>query len=367
VIISLVHLFGAGRLDRLVNGFFAELLSPGGEQTVRAFFSATSARAAGGFSFAVVLVSAGVLVRQLDASLNEIWAVRQRRSFLVNLGLYAGVLLLAPAVIVLSLLGSQGVQQVVAWLELPDLGSAFEVGAALAAMVVFTLLYRFAPHAPVAWRSAFLGGLAAGLTWEAARHLYAGLASLIWSANMLYGSLGVAPLFLTWVWVGWYIVLAGARLAYAVEHADFHDEFGDLLQHPRSQELIGGRIAELITAAVGQGKPGSTPRALAAALQMPEQRIREIVASMTLAGLLTRVGKEELAPARPPEELTLADISLALGGAAALVRREHISRTGQFESIAARFTSADDATVEKLKGISWQDLVQAAPARLPKP
>jgi DNA-binding IscR family transcriptional regulator len=100
---------------------------------------------------------------------------------------------------------------------------------------------------------------------------------------------------------------------------------------------------------------------------MPEQRIREIAASMTLAGLLKRVGKDELAPTRPPEELTLADISLALGGAAALVRREHISRTGQFEPIAAHFADADEATVEKLREISWTDLVRAPPPRPPKP
>jgi membrane protein len=367
VILFLVHLFGAEQVDQLVKRFFAELLSPGGEQTVRAFFSATNSLAGGSLSFLVVLVSAGVLLRQLDASVNEIWAVRQRRPLLVSLLLYAFVLLLAPVVIVVSLLGSEGFRQLLQWLDLPNPGGAVQLGAAASAVAVFSLLYRLAPHAPVAWRSALVGGLVAGLVWEAARHLYAGLASLIWSANMLYGSLGVAPLFLTWVWLGWYIVLAGARLAYAVEHADFHDEFGDLLQHPRSQELIAARVAELLTAAVGAGKPGLPTRALAEALHMPEQRVREVAGSLTRAGLLMRVGKELLAPARPPKELTLADISLAMGGTAALARREHISRTGQFEEVALRFTQADDVTVEKLKRITWEDLLSPAPRQSPKP
>jgi membrane protein len=367
VILSLVHLFGADRLDRLVKGFFAELLSPGGEQTVRAFFSATNVRAAGSVSFLVVMVSAGVLVRHLDASLNEIWAVRRPRPLWISLGLYAGVLLLGPVLIVGSLLGSEGVRLVVQWLDLPTLGSAFEVGAASSAMVAFTLLYRYAPHAPVAWRSAFTGGLVAGLTWELARHLYGGIASLILSANMLYGSLGVAPLFLTWVYVGWYIVLAGARLAYAVEHADFHDEFADLLQHPRSQELIASRIAELLTRTVVAGKPGQSTRALAESLRMPEQRIIELSALMTQAGLLALVGKDVLVPARDPKDLTLADVSQAVGGAAALARREHTSRTGQFEDMARRFTLADDATVEKLKQITWLDLIAPGVPGGPKP
>ena len=61
VVFSLVRQFGAARIDALVKAFFADLLSPGGEQTVRTFFSATDARTAGGVSFLVVMVSAGVL------------------------------------------------------------------------------------------------------------------------------------------------------------------------------------------------------------------------------------------------------------------------------------------------------------------
>ena len=106
VILSLVHQFGATRLDRLVKAFFAELLSPGGEQTVRAFFSATNVGVAGGVSFLVVMVSAGVLLRHLDASLNDVWAVRRKRPVVVSVGLYAGILLFGPLIMVLSLLGS---------------------------------------------------------------------------------------------------------------------------------------------------------------------------------------------------------------------------------------------------------------------
>jgi membrane protein len=308
-----------------------------------------------------------VLLRHLDASLNEIWKVRQRRSLLVSLALYAGVLVLGPVIIVASLVGSEGVTLVVTWLELPWVGLVIEVGAASAAVLAFSLLYRFAPHAPVAWRSALSGGLVAGLVWELARHTYAGVASLILSASMLYGSLGVAPLFLTWVYVAWYIVLAGARLAYAVEHADFHDEFADLMQHPRSQELIASRIAGLVTRAVGDGRPGLGTRALAEALRMPEQRIRELTTLMTGAGLLVPAALQTHAPARPPSALTLADISEAVGGSAALVRREHTSRTGQFESVAQYFTAADDATVERLKGITWEDLAASEPLEGSKP
>jgi membrane protein len=357
VVISLVHLFGAKQVDGLVKRFFTEILSPGGEQSVRAFFAAANSRTAGGLSFLVVMVSAGVLLRHLDASLNDVWAVRRKRPILVSLGLYTGVLVVGPLLIAIGLIGSEGARHFVQWLEFPFSTQVYALGAVLAAIVVFTLLYKFAPHAPVPWKSALTGGVAAGICWELARNLYGGIASIILNANMLYGSLGVAPLFLMWVYVGWYLILSGARLAYAVEHADFHDEFADLLANPRSNELIASRIAELATRAVLDGKRGVSTRELSTALVMPEQRIRELVGQLVDSALLGGP-PDALAPARDPATLTLADISDAVGGAGRTVRREAASRTGQFDAMARLFQEADETTVEKLKGISWESLAR---------
>lgn len=355
VILSLVHQFGAAHLDRLVQGLFTELLSPGGEQTVRAFFSATHVRAAGSVSFLVVMASAGVLLRHLDASLNEVWAVRRRRSLLASLGLYAGTLVFGPLLIVLSLLGTEGLKHVVAWLELPLPGSVFELGTVLWAAAVFSLLYKYAPHASVPWKSALIGGVAAGLCWEVARKVYGGMASLFLSADALYGSLGIAPLFLAWVYVAWYIVLAGARLGYAVAHVDFHDQFGALLAHPRSQELIASRIAELLTRALQDGLGGRTVSSLASELRLPQQRVAEVCACLVDAGLVARSPGQLLFPARPPEELTLADISRAVGG----TDLERNPGTGPFQVAARLFTVADEVTLEKLGELTWVDLARA--------
>lgn len=366
VILSLVHLFAGPRVDALVKRFMADILSPGGEQSVRAFFSATNSKTAGGLSFVIVLVSAGVLLRHLDASLNEVWAVRQRRPFLVSVAVYAGVLLFGPLFIVISLLGSEGARHLIEWAELPFSAQAYQVGAAGAAVIVFSLLYKFAPHAPVPWGSAFVGGAVAGVVWEVARHVYGTIASLILNANMLYGSLGVAPLFLMWVYVGWYVILAGARLAYAFEHADFHHEFSDILRHPRSHELVASRIAVLVTVAQLKQSVGLTTRALALQLSMPEQRIVELSELMVEAGLLARSETGTLLPAKSPADLSLADVSAAVGGTAALLSRERATRTGQFESVAARFTSADEVTIEKLRGISWLALAEDPGQGTPK-
>ncbi|MFZ5445453.1 MAG: YhjD/YihY/BrkB family envelope integrity protein [Myxococcota bacterium] len=363
VIFSLLHALNAKRIDPLVIKFFEDILSPGGraqsEQTIRTFLSAANSRAAGGLNFLVVLVSAGVMLRHLDASLNDIWRVRQKRPILVSIGLYAGVLLVGPLLIALSLLGTEGAKQFLGWLEFPFSAQAYVLGSVLSAVLVFSSLYKVAPHAPVPWSSAIVGGGVAGLAWEAARHLYGGIASLFFSANKVYGSLGIAPLFLMWIYVGWYIVLSGARLAYAVEHADFHDEFRDLLEHPRSNELIASRIAEEVARAELDGLPAPTSKTLASTLRLPEQRVKELIQLLINGQLVLANEKGGLTATRDVKALTLADISAAVGGTARIVNREHASSTGHFESVARLFTSADETTVEKLKAISWADLARA--------
>lgn len=370
VIFSLLHAFNAKRIDPLVLKFFEDILSPGGraqsEQTIRTFLSAANSRTAGGLSFVVVMVSAGLMLRHLDASLNDIWRVRKKRPIFVSIALYTGVLLFGPLLIALSLLGTQSAKQLIGWLEFPFSAQLYVLGAVLSGMTVFTLLYKVAPHAPVPWKSALSGGAVAGVAWEGARHVYGGIASLFFSANKVYGSLGIAPLFLMWIYVGWYIVLSGARLAYAVEHADLHDEFEELLEHPRSHELIASRIAEEVARASLEGLKPPTARTLSLRLRLPQQRVGEII-QVLIAGGLIRVEKGALHPARDVSTLTLADISAAVGGTARVVKRDRPSSTGHFESVARLFSSADEGTIEKLKGISWADLAQAPPDKVEKP
>lgn len=359
VALALLHAFGSTQVEALVMKFFEDLLNPGGraqaERALREFKAAANSPTGSSLSFLVLLVSSGVMLRHLDASLNDVWAVRRSRPVLSTLGLYLGVLVVGPIAMAVSLLGSDGMKRLLVVLNFPLSGVAFTLGAILSAMVVFSLLYKIAPHAHVPWRSAIVGGAMAGIAWEIARRLYGGIASIFFSANAVYGSLGIAPLFLTWVYVSWYVILSGARLAYAVEHADFHDEFRDLLAHPRSEELIATRICQLVARARVAQVPGPSPIGLAAQLRLPTQRIEESVAQLTRGGLLKLEGNA-LVPAKDLVNLSVADISVATGGSARSLSRERASRTGQFDEVARLFAVADEASVEKLKRITWAEL-----------
>ncbi len=365
VVLALLHWLRQQQFEQMVFNLIQEVLAPGAHRDsddyVRQFFAAASSRTAGGLSFVVLLFSSGILLRSLDVSLNEVWGVRRSRPVLVSLGLYAGMLLFGPTAVGLTLATTSGIRKLVETIHVPFYAQLLVIGSMMSAVTVVTLLYKLAPHAPVRWRSALAGGLVAGLGWEIARNAYAGIARLFLSANPVYGALGIAPLFLMWLYLTWCLVLFGARLAYAVEHAAYRGVFLDLQHHPRARELLASRIAQLATRAfLEKAKPPNATR-LASKLGVPAQLVGEVVHQLESASLLNVGRRGEITPGRDPAQLTLADVSAAVGGVAMLVRRDDsVSNSVGFDEVEKIFSVGDDASVEKLSQISWASLADGS-------
>ena len=60
-----------------------------------------------------------------------------------------------------------------------------------------------------------MGGLVATLFWEVAKYGYTAYAAKVVVYSKIYGSLGIIPLFLLWIYYSWVVVLVGAEVAYA--------------------------------------------------------------------------------------------------------------------------------------------------------
>jgi membrane protein len=81
----------------------------------------------------------------------------------------------------------------------------------LVSVVTFTVLYRTVPRNRVTWRDVWLGGLMAGLVWEAARRLFTWYLANLASYSLIYGSVEAIIAFLLWAYLSAMIVLLGAE------------------------------------------------------------------------------------------------------------------------------------------------------------
>ncbi|MBT9466494.1 YihY family inner membrane protein [Hydrogenophaga sp.] len=164
----------------------------------------------------VLLITALALILTIDRKLNDIWRVRQPRSFTQRVLVYWAVLTLGPLLLAGSLtLTTYAVslsRDVVA--DVPG-GVRFLLGAVQFTLLTVGLaaLYRYVPNTRVRWSHALVGALFVGAGLELAKKLLAWYLAQVPTYSVVYGTFATVPILLVWFYVAWVIVLLGAVVA----------------------------------------------------------------------------------------------------------------------------------------------------------
>jgi membrane protein len=163
-----------------------------------------------------VIVTAVLLVIQIDQEINLIWGARgERRSVARRLLIYALGFTAGPALIGATVYYTNWIIEHA--IVTTSLGAeALTVLSEPMALVVdtagFTLLYVLVPAQRVPLKLALIGGLLAAIAFEAAKYGFRFYITHFQTYQLVYGPLAVLPLFLLWIYVSWIIVLVGAAL-----------------------------------------------------------------------------------------------------------------------------------------------------------
>ena len=211
----------AGDIENKLSEFLLQFLLPESSSQVVQYLSTfiTQARSLTLAGVAILVVTAVLMLRNVELALNEIWQNRVNRRPLHSVLLYWTVLSLGPIAIGLGL-GARAYLFAATneWAELNVLG----LGTALIGLLPFimstvglTCLYVLVPNCQVPWRHALAGGVFAAITFAVARALFTAVMSQS-SYTLVYGAFAAVPLFLLWIYVTWIIVLAGAVLTHGL-------------------------------------------------------------------------------------------------------------------------------------------------------
>jgi membrane protein len=173
---------------------------------------------------AVVGFTAVALMLTIDRTFNTIWRVRRPRPFAQRVLVYWAVITLGPLVLgALFALTSTVVGGTKGWFNNASalglstaLGWVFEVLSITLTGLGLTAMYRIIPNAQVTWRDALTGGITAGILFDIAKRLFTSYVTSQPTYSNVYGTFSVIPIFLSWIFVSWLIVLIGAVItAYA--------------------------------------------------------------------------------------------------------------------------------------------------------
>lgn len=162
-------------------------------------------------SFAFLFVTAFMMLVSMETTFNRIWQVPDARRGMHRLLTYWAVLTLAPALIAAGLLISVYVRALPVVSNFNDLGLGQVILAELPKLLclaVFTVVYYAVPNHPVPFRHAFIGGFVSMLAFQLLMWIFGQIAPTL-SFNVIYGAFAAVPVFLSWIYIVWVIVLSG--------------------------------------------------------------------------------------------------------------------------------------------------------------
>nr|WP_188149834.1 YihY family inner membrane protein [Teredinibacter waterburyi] len=181
----------------------------------------------------ILLVTAYLMLRNIERTFNAIWGVQQGRSGLAAYLLYWAILSVGPLLLGAGFVVSTYVLSLKLVLsELSHIGftsSLFQIVPWFMTCAAFTLLFVAVPNCRVPFRYGLVGGIITALCFEALKTLFG---YLVANSNfkLIYGAFAVVPLFLLWINMLWTIILAGAvfvrtlaELSYATRSARYSD------------------------------------------------------------------------------------------------------------------------------------------------
>jgi len=170
-------------------------------------------------SFAAMLFTLILQLKQIEVSLNNIWLVRKSRNLITRF-LYFWTFLTLGALLVAIIVGSTSGFDFAAILEQAqpeDEVVRKTFFAWIAGFIFFYFLYKIVPNTTVRWKSAAIGAAVSALSLNLAAHLYGIFISNFANYKAVYGALAALPLFLMWLWICWLIILMGSLIAWRVQ------------------------------------------------------------------------------------------------------------------------------------------------------
>jgi membrane protein len=313
--IAFTILRGAGSLDaqsRLTD-FIGNRLFPGMDtitERIGEFSRNISVGALGGAGLFFTLITCYSLYSYVERIFNDIWRVGQRRTLVGKFLTFYAMVTLLPALASMSLYWSGR-------LIGTDANTAARFLAPLAIEVLgLVLMNKLLPRTNVTWTAALIGAFLTALALEVLKLGLVRFAKkmLLDSYSGVYGSVGLIPLLLMWIYVSWLLVLLGVEIAFAVQNLRLL-EAEDRRQH--GDEPINGLIAAQVLAIVAgareQSGTGTSKKDLVNALGISPDNIERIVARLKKRGLIAEVQGDinGYIPGRAAESIRLDDVLAA--------------------------------------------------------
>jgi YihY family inner membrane protein len=301
---------------------------------------------------AVLIYSAISLMVTIENSTNAIFRAPKGRKWSRRFPIYWTLLTLAPVAVIGTIYIDHQISAFVDsltgfWTVLTILGP---LSAFIGTWGVLFAAYRWLPNTHVRTRPAAIGALSAALALMGGKALLGAYLGNAFTLRHLYGSLGLIPLFMFWLYIMWLIVLFGTEVAAALQKfssgtiVDEDETTGSAHLITEPGTLVA--VMQIIAARFGEGRRTSAED-VAEGLRLEEATVRHMLDSLVDAQLLHWLDRGEgtVTPSQPISKIRLdaiLDVGFALAGDAPTTTIPVLQKLREAQRALAKETSLDE-------------------------
>jgi len=265
----------------------------------------------------VTIYAALSLVVTIEECFNVIYRAPQGRSWTRRVPIYWFALTISPLILVV---GTNLNQKMESWMATTQVSYwwTFALGLSWSLLVIWILMftvYYLIPNTRVHVGPALAGSLIAAILLELGKRTLGLYLENALSLSQLYGSLGLIPLFMFWVYIMWLAVLFGLQVSSTLQHlhgrqlAEIQEKMG-AGKVPVDPLTLAGILGAIATR-FHKGKP-SFPEEIARETGLPERVLHPILVSCAEEQLIHEVGapRPGYVLAAPPSEIRMDRLAL---------------------------------------------------------
>lgn len=229
-------------------------------------------------------------------------------------------------------------------------------------MAVLLLAYGVMPTVRMRWKTLLAGAFVAAVGIELGRKFLAIYMERAFSGNRLYGSLGLVPLFMFWVYSMWLIILFGLQVSSLLNALLSNDRVRSESSHPLRafDPALVVSAMEHICDRHQEGK-AATFNSLMDALTIESAAVHQLCGLLAAHQLILLIQESgQVVPARAADQLRVADV-LRIGFASAVqgsgtAPSEMLGslRAAQLEAVGNRTFARGDACQTEGPTAQWK-------------
>ena len=253
-----------------------------------------------GIGLALLLYTVINLISAIESAFNDVWQVKNSRSWRRKITDYLALFILLPAMMTIS----SGLSLFLSTIRktylneyvflTPVTDTLLSIAPYAITVLIFTALYILIPSTKVRFLNALSAGFITGIAFQLFQYFY--ISGQIWVSkyNAIYGSFAALPLLLLWLQLSWLLCLFGAEITYASQNVktfSFDRDSKNISR--RYKDFLIFLITSLIIKRFEQGGEPYSANELSEENCIPVRLTQEILYLLTELGIILEVRIED--------------------------------------------------------------------------